>query len=87
MFAKDFGSRQLPIRVGPEGRASLKKMRCKCKVIQIQCQFSRGCEFFLVMLKKIFTENAGNAAVQEPREVAAVHRPKSVNAYEGDDIR
>ena len=25
---------------------------------------SRGCEFFLVMLKKIFTENAGNAAVQ-----------------------
>lgn len=27
---------------------------------------SRGCEFFLVMLKKIFSENSGNAAVQVP---------------------
>eukprot|EP00434_Breviolum_minutum_P020312 symbB.v1.2.017915.t1/scaffold1404.1/size168536/10 len=42
----------------PKGHVGIAKLTWLC----------RGCEFFLVMLKKIFSENSGNAAVQAYEE-------------------
>lgn len=42
----------------PKGHVGIAKLTWLC----------RGCEFFLVMLKKIFSDNSGNAAVQAYEE-------------------